>query len=224
MATWVTHLRVAKRILENLSQTEIDETAFYIGSIAPDSGQMVDNFTYIPPKDVSHWKREDVSYEQRFLDNAKFYETYCADGIKGTDIKSFSFYLGYYVHILTDTIFVRDVIHPFMREKGHDFWKANITTIRGGWYEVDFRFVATHKDFEPLKMLSMVEEFPNTYLDYFSYNDIFERVQNCVELYSNSKINPDQVFLTITEDSAYNMIGYMTETITKILKENHNII
>ncbi len=220
MATWVTHLRVAKRILENLSLTKIDETAFYIGSIAPDSGQMVDNFTYIPPKDVSHWKREDVSYEQRFLDNAEFFKTYCE---KESDLTRFSFYLGYYVHILTDTIFVRDVIHPFMREKGHDFWKANITTIRGGWYEVDFRFVATHKEFKPLELLAQVEEFPNTYLDYFAYNDMTERVKNCVELYSNSKINPDQIFLTITEDSAYNMIGYMTETIIKILKENHNI-
>ncbi len=220
MATWVTHLRVSKRILEKLSHTQIDETAFYVGSIAPDSGKMIDDFTYVPPKDVSHWKREDVSYDQRFEDNAEFYKTY---GEMENDVKRKSFFLGYYVHILTDTIFVRDVIHPYMRAKGHDHWKANIAEIRAGWYEIDFRFMNSHRSFYPLELLKNVNEFPNTYLDYFDYDDITERVKNCVELYSDCKVRPNQRFLTITEDGMYELIGYMTETITKILKEKHNI-
>ena len=76
MATWVMHLRVAEKLRDCQAIADlfenIDEKAYYVGSIAPDSGRMVGNFTYIPPKDVSHWKREDVSYQQRFLDNRAF--------------------------------------------------------------------------------------------------------------------------------------------------------
>ena len=220
MATWVTHLRVSQRVLKNISHTEIDETAYYVGSIAPDSGKMVDDFTYLPPKDVSHWKRENVSYEQRFEDNAQFYLTY---GEKENDVKRRSFFLGYYVHILTDTIFVRDVIHPYMNGKGHDHWKANITEIRGGWYEIDFRFMDKHHDFYPLQLLKNVDEFPNTYLDYFDYDDITERVKNCIELYSSCQVHPNQRFLTISEEGMIKLMDLMAETITKILKEKHNI-
>lgn len=220
MATWVTHLRVAKRILERICDYQIDETAFYVGSIAPDSGRMVDDFTYIPPKDISHWKREDVSYEQRFEDNAEFYKVYCENE---NDVKRKSFHLGYYIHILTDTIFVRDVIHPFMRKHGHDYWKANITEIRKGWYEIDYRFMANHPNFKPLKLLAEIREFPNDYLDYFEYDDITIRVKNAVELYSDCKTNPLQSFMTIDEDGLYDLICYMTETITEILNKKHNI-
>ena len=75
MATWVLHLRVAETV-KKLLDLNVEETAYYVGSIAPDSGRMVDNFTYLPSKDVSHWKREGVSYEQRFEDNGDFFRKY----------------------------------------------------------------------------------------------------------------------------------------------------
>ena len=109
MATWVLHLRVAEAV-KNILGLKIDETAYYVGAIAPDSGRMVDNFTYLPNKDVSHWKREGVTYEQRFEDNGDFYRTY---GENELDLFKKSFALGYYVHILTDTVYVRDIIAPF---------------------------------------------------------------------------------------------------------------
>ena len=67
MSTWIMHLRVAEQV-KNLIPN-LNEAAYYAGAIAPDSGRMVDDFTYLPSKDISHWKRDDVSYEQRFLDN-----------------------------------------------------------------------------------------------------------------------------------------------------------
>ncbi len=219
MATWVLHLRVAEKIAETLG-IDIDETAYYVGAIAPDSGKMVDNFTYLPPKDVSHWKREGVSYEQRFEDNADFYRRY---GENESDVFKKSLYLGYYVHILTDTIYVRDIIHPFIKAHGRDFWRANIDTIRAGWYEIDHRFIARNKDFRPLQIICGVKDFENVYFDYFDHDDITERVLCAAELFSNGKPNENAVFLTHDEARAEELIDCMVKTIRDILKEKHRI-
>ena len=218
MATWVMHLRVAELVAPYLG--DIDETAYYVGCIAPDSGKMVDNFTYLPSKDVSHWKREVVSYEQRFCDNYAFYEAY---GKNESDIFKKSLFLGYYVHILTDTVYVRDIIHPFMRERGRDFWRANITNIRNGWYELDYRFVNEHPKYHPLEVISAVNEFPNTYFDYFAPEDITERITYAAKLYSNPSVNPNQEFWTIDKARQDELIGEMKEIILRELRK-YNII
>ena len=221
MATWIVHLRVAEKVRQALGNLgNIDETAYYVGSLAPDSGRMKDAFTYLPPKDISHWKREGVSYEQRFLDNAEFYKKY---GENETDVVKKSFYLGYYVHILTDTLFVRDVIHPFIEENGRPFWRANIDKIRAGWYEIDFRFVRSHENYRPLEIISGVTEFPNVYFDYFTTDDITERVRYAAELYNNCKTDDSIEFLTVTPERMDIFIENAVECINGILKNNHKI-
>ena len=219
MATWVLHLRVAEKIKNELA-LNVDETAYYVGAIAPDSGRMVDNFTYLPNKDVSHWKREGVSYEQRFEDNGDFFRKF---GENEPDLFRKSFYLGYYVHILTDTIYVRDIIAPFIRENGKPFWRANIERIRAGWYEIDHRFVAKNKDFRPLEIINGVKAFENDFLDYFERDDITERILFASELYKNGRPNENAEFVTHDEQKAEELVCLMTETIAKILKEKHNI-
>lgn len=218
MATWLMHLRVAERVKEHLG--EIDETAYYVGSIAPDSGRMVDNFTYLPPKDVSHWKRDGVSYEQRFEDNADFFRKY---GENERDIYKRSLFLGYYIHILVDTIYVRDIIHPFIEKNGKPFWRANIEEIRAGWYELDYRFLCENSNYYPLSVINGVREFENDYFDYFTKDDITERINFASELYKNPKINPTQRFLTIDKARQNELIGQMTEIIITELKK-HNFI
>ena len=218
MATWIMHLRVAEKVKEFLG--EIDETAYYVGSIAPDSGRMVDDFTYLPPKDVSHWKRDDVSYEQRFRDNYAFFEKY---GKNETDIFRKSLFLGYYVHILTDTVFVRDIIHPFIETHAKPFWRENITNIRAGWYELDFRFLVENPDFHPIKVIDQVNTFPNVYFDYFAPDDLTVRMNNCSELYKNPKVNPSQDFLTVDKAREDKLVDEMTDIIVSELKK-YNII
>ncbi len=221
MATWVMHLRVAEKLMAcpQLSEffKDIDEKGFFVGAIAPDSGRMVGNFTYIPDKDTSHWKREEVSYEQRFLDNREFYTTYY---LKETDSFKKSLFLGYYIHILTDTIYVRDIIHPYIKQQGKPFWRANIENIRKGWYEIDFRFVESNPSYRPLKLLKEVEPFDNSFIDYFEPWDIYNRVQNAVELYENSVSNKDCVFYTHTDIEAEALIDRMVEEISQFISNN----
>ena len=218
MATWITHLRIGERVLKELNG--IDERAFYVGSLAPDSGKMVGNFTYLPPKDVSHWKREGVSYEQRFEDNAEFFKKYVEN--EGDSAK-YAFFLGYYVHILTDTMYVRDIIHPYIEKHGKPHWKENIEDIRKGWYEIDFRFLERNREYLPFEMLKTVEEFEVSSLDYFAPEDVFERISYAVDFYSSALSDKSCVFFTHDEEFAEKMIGYMSDDIIKILKNKHNI-
>ncbi|MBO5869801.1 MAG: zinc dependent phospholipase C family protein [Clostridia bacterium] len=218
MATWVVHLRIGEKILKSLDN--IDETAYYVGTLAPDSGRMVDAFTYMPPKDVSHWKREGVTFEQRFLDNAEFYKKYIENE---TDKFKKSLFIGYYVHILTDTLFVREVIHPYINKNGRPVWRENIGKIRAGWYELDYRFVKANKDFKPLQIINSVEKFDNVYFDYFTKDDITERVQYASKLYANCKTDDDIEFLTVTPDGLEKFIEMATNCIVGILKNNHNL-
>lgn len=55
MASWMVHLRVADKLLERLPKLE--ETAFIVGNIAPDSGVPNGDWTaYAPSSEVSHFK------------------------------------------------------------------------------------------------------------------------------------------------------------------------
>lgn len=218
MATWLMHLRVAEKVKPFLG--EVDETAYYVGSIAPDSGRMVGNFTYLPPKNVSHWKREGVSYEQRFEDNAGFFKKY---GVGESDIFKRSLFLGYYIHILTDTVYVRDVIQPFIDKNGKAFWRENVAEIRAGWYELDYRFLCGNRNFYPLGVISGIKEFKNEYFDYFSEDDITERIRFAAELYRSPTVHPEQSLLSLNKTRQDELIGEMTEIIINELK-NHRFI
>ncbi len=55
MASWMVHLRSADELLKYTDR--IDETAFVMGNIAPDSGVPSEDWSeYHPPKNVSHFK------------------------------------------------------------------------------------------------------------------------------------------------------------------------
>ena len=58
MASWMVHLRVADELLKKIEK--LDEQAFVIGNIAPDSGVPNEDWTvFQPPKDVSHFSEKE---------------------------------------------------------------------------------------------------------------------------------------------------------------------
>lgn len=75
MASWMVHLRIADELLQNLKQ--IDETAFIIGNMAPDSGVPNEDWSkFNPPYDVTHFKsRNDTG---SFIDVARLLSTMLA--------------------------------------------------------------------------------------------------------------------------------------------------
>src|SRR5215510_9495267 len=91
MATWITHMRIAEYFIDNYPH--LDKLDFLIGNIAPDSGVPNEDWSkFTPDTNIWHWKL-----------NGKDIET---DDLKHKYLKKencfYSFYLGYYFHLLTD--------------------------------------------------------------------------------------------------------------------------
>ena len=214
MAAWLVHLRVAERLKELCGVTE--ESDYYVGALAPDSGRMVGAFEYIPSKDVSHWKTDGVGYAERFALNDGFADK---DLFRERDEKKRCFFLGYYIHILTDTLYVRDVIHPAVRVCGREKWRANIDRIRANWYDIDFRFLAGHPGFRPLEAIGSVKEYPNESLDYFTRDDITERVLFVARLYKTGVPAAEPDFFHVTPVDIAQFVASAADSIALRLKE-----
>ncbi|MBO4453242.1 MAG: hypothetical protein J5793_04845 [Clostridia bacterium] len=208
MAAWIVHLRIAEKLFARLGIKNAAD--YYVGSVAPDSGRMVGPFEYLPPKDVSHWKRDRISDEERLAINDEFAFKFLKDE---TDPEKRDLFTGYYVHILTDTFFTRDVIRPYVMKYGRDEWHRNIGSIRANWYDIDFRFVAEHPDFYPLEVLGKVKDYPNVYFDYFTKDDITERVTYIYGLYKNSRPGENVPFISVTPDSISRFVDKVSDEI-----------
>ena len=102
MATWVTHLMIADRVMKQCH--ELDMHGFCVGNIAPDCNVENADWTYFTPsREVTHW----MSKERKVAsDCASFCEEYILK--RKNEIQSqeqYSFLLGYYAHLITDAAF-----------------------------------------------------------------------------------------------------------------------
>lgn len=112
MASWMVHLRVADELLKQIEN--LDEQAFVMGNIAPDSCVPNEDWTvFQPPKDVSHFSEKSLN---KTINIEKFTSQYFNDQlIKGYSKKEFSFFLGYYTHLLTDIEWANNIYEPLLK-------------------------------------------------------------------------------------------------------------
>lgn len=174
MASWMVHLRVADKLLSRLDN--IDETAFVVGNIAPDSGVPNSDWTeFHPPKTVSHFykKNEDGIY----VDIDVFCERYFSpDVIKTYNKREFSFFLGYYVHLLTDMRWITDIAGALKKDYPEEYENDNNSLIwkaKGDWYDLDFLYLRQHPDFRAFAIYENAVGFENEFMDIFS-SDAFD--------------------------------------------------
>ena len=176
MASWMIHLRVADRLMDRIPG--LDETAFVMGNIAPDSGVPNADWTaYSPPKAVSHYKtrRED----ETFFDIGRFLrEHFSSEQIRAYSRREFSFFLGYYAHLLTDADWTLNIFRPMIAEyvekRGEDK-NAFIWKMKRDWYDLDFRYLEEHPDFRAFGIYEQASGFSNEFMDIFSKDALDNR-------------------------------------------------
>ena len=174
MASWMVHLRIADELLKHIDN--IDETAFVMGNIAPDSGVPSEDWKeYYPPKTVSHFKTR--SDDETFFDIDAYCSKYFNEElIKGYSLKEYSFFLGYYVHLLTDvrwaeTVYA-DLLKKHPKECAEDKYKL-IWSAKADWYDLDFLYLEQNPGFKAFSIYDNAVCYDNVFMDLFS-RDAFE--------------------------------------------------
>lgn len=104
MATWITHLMIADRVLEAIP--ELDRQGFCVGNIAPDCNVENEDWTeFVPSREITHWMSADRKIA---TDCDRFYNEYIASRKEEIDTEQeMSFLLGYYAHLIADAEFQR---------------------------------------------------------------------------------------------------------------------
>ena len=198
MATWVSHLIVADKVLEKIPH--LCPCEFCIGNIAPDCNIENEDFTsFTPSREVTHWmsgKYKTLSDAERFL--SEYVKTK-----KSLSLAETSFLLGYYVHLITDAEF-RNLTHNpqrlakmWHRIKTCDELCEKNVGMFDGWddvkslfpkgermkdiYSIEKNYLEQHKECGYLKYIlpvkyGMAYELPD-YIDYLPKGAISRKIK-----------------------------------------------
>lgn len=154
MATWLTHLRVAERVSDQINIS--DRSLFFAGSIAPDSDTL---------SDISHWC---TNADKTTCNTQGFYVKYISDNLH---IEDKDFYWGYCIHLLTDILWHEQKIAPLKHES-----KDIVREIKQKWKNVDISFLADYRVFKPLTEMKYAMECTSKYdkrwLDYYTAGQV----------------------------------------------------
>lgn len=192
MASWMVHLRIADELLNRIE--DLDETAFVLGNIAPDSGVPNEDWSeFNPPGNVTHYKTNPEN--KMYIDIDKFIaEHFTEDAIKGYTKKEYSFFIGYYTHLLTDIEWAKMVRAEGVTEenavKEGLSYQEFIWKNKGDWYDLDFRYLADNPEFRTFRIYEEADDITNVYMDIFT-KDAFENRRDYICGYYRSDNHGD---------------------------------
>ncbi len=221
MASWMIHLRIADKLLDYLFDIEREE--FIMGNIAPDSGEPNEDETaYIPSKELSHYKRRGEDGRSRICPE-KFAEIYLTKEKRSTYTRrQYSFYLGYYIHLLTDVMWHKEVLEStaiLYSEEAKDK-KEFIKKCKGDWYGQDHLFLKREPDFRAFCIYKNITDFVNTYIDIFSERAFENRKEYIISFYSEEHPDIEREYLYFTQEQANGFVNESCNKIMDCLKKN----
>lgn len=193
MPTWINHFRIADRLLNRMNI--LDKEYFVIGTIAPDCGLPdKEHGVYRPYTGITHFTSEIEYSKKTDCDYEFIYQTYIKDEC---DIKKKSFYIAYFIHLLTDCIFAQNVFAPIENSLG-DFRenKQLREQIKSERNNTDFYYLenCTSQSFELFKTCKPWNE---KYPEWYEHNEIAIQMKNIVNYYKNAKYKQmDFVYIT----------------------------
>ena len=143
MATWISHLRIAERLLAEIPG--LNEVAFAFGNLAPDSGKPNADWTqFDPPKTVTHFL--DPGQGERHVRDLEFFNNYLKD-LNQDDLPRYSFTLGYFFHLICDSLWshwinvaVKRQYAALLAADRSKFWGL----MKDDWYSLDQRYAQDH--------------------------------------------------------------------------------
>ncbi len=197
MATWVVHMRIADRLIKQGAVPDKFKREFVLGSVSPDCGYgKKDSFgDFSPPPSVTHWTPYGIKVFCKYDD---FFDTYLKNKKKNDD---YYFYFGYYVHLLTDVLWSASIYLPTKIKYAEEYKKDNeyLNVIKKDWYDLDFKYLKEHPDFEPYEILKNNNSVKD-YLPYYEKGQLTIQTRFIADYYKDEKNhNTDRQFKFLTE-------------------------
>lgn len=209
MATWIAHLRVAEKLLEEFDFLDIK--GFLVGNIGPDSGVPNEDWSeFSPPKVISHWYNKDHK-----IDSEDFRLKYLSDISLYTDIEK-SFYLGYYIHLLCDvewSVFLKKRLEGPLYKDNLKNDPNFIWIIKEDWYGQDHLYLRDNKQSIFYKEFIKIKEFSNTYFNFYP-SDAFTRQVNYIsDFYQSFNENLDRSFVYFSKEEMDTYVNNASELV-----------
>ncbi len=206
MATWIAHMRIAEYFMQK--NDRLNNNYFLVGNIGPDCGVPNEDWSnFTPDKNVTHWHSKDGTS----IDAVDFKSKYL-----NTSDERYPFYLGYYLHLLTDIewskLYNRKKSEPVYAE-GLKQDKNFIWTIKKDWYGQDYLFLRNNPNSIFYTMFSKINEFDNIFFDFYPRNAFIRQVKYITDYYLSSNENLDRDFHFLTKSE---MDGFVDKTIEVI--------
>jgi hypothetical protein len=222
MATWITHLRIAEKLIK--TDVKLNNEAFIIGNIAPDCGVSIQNDHHFdPPKELTHFKDEFISYHDYDQINIeRFYNQYVIPNHNKAD---YSFYLGYYLHLLVDILW-----HQFQMSKRKDqvynqqFLKNN-PLYRKELLQLDLQYIYEVNPNIYHEMFIKINSVKD-YLDIIPIGIITNHVNHIKSFYNHPYIKGTHtIFTTYDELSKFidDSTIYINNHIDKLINNTKNV-
>lgn len=212
MASWIVHLQIAEKLLDLVN--EENQIQFIVGNIGPDCGKIVENSDdFEPSSKITHWK---ISEDKSKLDAEGFFATY----LLHPDKDKKAFYLGYYVHLITDMMWSNQIYEPVIRKKTEDEIKKDFQRkIKRDWYDLDHLYLRNHPEFKGFQLFSQIKQFDNIYLDYYSKNAFTDQIKLISDFYLGEHSGLDHEYIYLTESRREDFIEEVSAFIRRDLKE-----
>src|SRR5258706_575226 len=188
MGTWISHLRIAEKLLEHFP--ELDEVTFTFGNLSPDSGIPNADWTqFDPPKEITHFLRKGEG--EHAIHDLVYYEQYLANIKPQDDMKLYSFRLGYFFHLICDIMWARRIATTTKKEFKSLFdenpTKA-INIVKDDWYGLDQIYVREHPESNFWGVI-MANQNPASYLPFVEEGALHQQYEHIRKFYSEQESN-----------------------------------
>ena len=230
MATWVTHLMIADRVLKHFPK--LDKRGFCVGNIAPDCNVENEDWSaFTPSREVTHWMQGE---RKNAADCDAFYEEYIAKR-QIRCAEEYAFLMGYYAHLITDASFqkmIRDedrVKAVWKRIKETENLREQAAGMEETWdnakklipkrvwvgqiHSFEAEYLKGHPDSGYLTEILPLKAFPD-YMDYLPEGAIVRKIGVMGYLPKTDESLGEWIALSREEYEAY-----IEDTIQMILKQ-----
>ena len=193
MGTWISHLRIAEKLLSYFPN--VDEVTFTFGNLSPDSGIPNEDWTeFDPPKEVTHFLRKGEGEDA--IHDLEYYQHYLANIKPEEDIQCYSFRLGYFFHLICDIMWAKRVWEATQQQYKPLFdanFKKAVSLVKDDWYGLDQLYVRDHPEHIFWRVI-MANPYPPSYLPFVNVEALHHQYDHICKFYSEQE---DKWFLSI---------------------------